>query len=272
MNPYEIIDFCLNFQIFHKTTKNWNKHFIELLSKTLKENMMDLNLNLKAKFIEKFVDQKHVKDGFRVTLNGNVVEFRSMLNFEKDPVKQYSSENDEKVNEKGFWEHNKRHLYKQGLIKLPFDKCIKIVKKEKDLLEEIGIDNKHDFLYEIVDEFDSSFEKLAIASLNYHIHHSVSVCPPSTQEKYENLIERLSAHSPRFTDEESKHLSNCRAQRRKKKYDSKDNDFLKDLMTPTRCETCQNIYQKLDERQLEFKNNKAQTRHDFVDIMPSLWS
>lgn len=108
----------------------------------------------------------------------------------------------------------------------------------------------------ILDEFDSSFNALATASLRYHLDWSV--CDNSDlREKYEDIIERLNEPMADFTDEESAivHPPGWRLSMINEKNPEQDA-----------------VYAAYWQRQKEHDQRIAQARHDFVDIMSYLWS
>ena len=112
----------------------------------------------------------------------------------------------------------------------------------------------------ILDEFDSSFNDLAIASLRYHLDWSV--CDKSRyRDVYEDLIERLSERSPRFTPEE---LAVLHVPGR-----TVEEDFLS-LNEPNPERDA--IYERHWQREDEYHARINKARHDFVDIMGGLWS
>lgn len=112
----------------------------------------------------------------------------------------------------------------------------------------------------ILDEFDSSFNALAIASLRYHLDWSVC-CNEDRREKYEDIIARLTERQPTFTDEELAILHPPGST-------WKDDLRLINESIPER----DAVYKAYWQRQEEYDQRLAQARHDFVDIMPYLWS
>ncbi|WP_040828965.1 hypothetical protein [Nocardia jiangxiensis] len=120
----------------------------------------------------------------------------------------------------------------------------------------------------ILDEFDSSFNDIAIASLKYHQSYSVCYCDPERFAKYQDLIDRLGEPGPRFTDEEMAILH-------------PPGWTLEDeleplpgggaLLKPSPPEK-KAVFAAYRERETEHHRRIQQARHDFVDIMPQLWS
>lgn len=107
----------------------------------------------------------------------------------------------------------------------------------------------------ILDEFDSSFNNLAIASLRYHLDYSV--CNNSdVRVKYEDLIARLSEDSPGLTPEQSEAA-------------------LSITFPMTSSSLTQEQHAALDavrENESMWQERIDKARHDFVDIMRGLWS
>ena len=119
----------------------------------------------------------------------------------------------------------------------------------------------------VIDEFDSSFNDLACASLRYHLDFAVTD-NESRREKYEDLIARLSEPGPEFTDEEMEVLQPATW-----KF---EDDFEKlpgggYRMTESNPEQ-KAIYATYWKREEEYHERIQQARHDFVDIMRHLWS
>lgn len=113
----------------------------------------------------------------------------------------------------------------------------------------------------ILDEFDASFNDLAIASLRYHMDHSVALCPPERRERYAALIERLSERPPRVADTEEKKAV---------LHADWDEHGLNGIMRQD--PVIDAIHEDYWRRQDEFHARMQQARHDFIDIMPHLWS
>ena len=112
----------------------------------------------------------------------------------------------------------------------------------------------------ILDEFDSSFNDLAVASLRYHL--GFSVCDNEDRRpKYEDLIERLTEPRPRFTEEELAILRTGRTI-------EEELDALNERTPPDRSA----VYDAYRAREDAYLERIRQARHDFVDIMPELWS
>lgn len=113
----------------------------------------------------------------------------------------------------------------------------------------------------IVDEFDSSFNDLAIASMKYHMDYSVCVCPDGRRARFEDLIERLSERRPLVADTEEKKAA-LRA--------DWDEHGLGGIMRQD--PVIDAIHEDYWRRDNEFHARMQQARHDFIDVLPHLWS
>ncbi|WP_043654396.1 hypothetical protein [Nocardia thailandica] len=120
----------------------------------------------------------------------------------------------------------------------------------------------------ILDEFDASFNDLAIASLRYHMDHSVVQCPPERRAHYQELVDRLSEEPPRFTDAELAIL--YPPGRTSEDYWEVLPNGLRRMIPQTPEEEA--VHEALRERTAAYNERIRQARHDFVDIMPELWS
>ncbi|MFC4128895.1 hypothetical protein [Nocardia rhizosphaerae] len=120
----------------------------------------------------------------------------------------------------------------------------------------------------ILDEFDSSFNDLAIASLRYHMDYSVCVCPDERRAKYEDLIDRLSERDPLFTEEELTILYPPGRKREDDYEQLPDGSYRRRPSTPEQ----QAVFDVSRERTAAYDERIRQARHDFVDIMRELWS
>ena len=119
----------------------------------------------------------------------------------------------------------------------------------------------------ILDEFDSSFNDLAIASLRYHL--DFSVCDnESRRDVYEDLIARLGEKPPTFTDEEMAVLHPPGWDLKDEFEEMPDGSF---VMKESRPEV-RVIHERHWQREDEYRERIKQARHDFVDVMGSLWS
>ncbi|MEV6219769.1 hypothetical protein [Nocardia sp. NPDC051833] len=119
----------------------------------------------------------------------------------------------------------------------------------------------------ILDEFDASFNNLAAASLRFHL--DFSVCDNEDRRAhYEDLITRLTERDPIFTDEEMAILRPP-GWKREDDYELMPNGSYR--MRPSTPEE-KAVYAASDERTAAYNERIRQARHDFVDIMPELWS
>lgn len=120
----------------------------------------------------------------------------------------------------------------------------------------------------ILDEFDSSFNALATASLRYHLDWSV--CDnEDRREKYEDIIERLNEPTPDFTDEETAvlHPPDWKFGDDFESLPDGKGSRLKESSPEQKA-----VYAAYRQREDEHRERITQARHDFVDIMPYLWS
>ncbi len=119
----------------------------------------------------------------------------------------------------------------------------------------------------ILDEFDSSFNELAAASLRYHL--DFSVCDnEDRRERYEDLIARLSERDPLFTVEELA-IINPPGSTHDDHWEKLPNGSYRSRpSTPEQ----QAVYETSRLRTAAYNERIRQARHDFVDIMPELWS
>lgn len=121
----------------------------------------------------------------------------------------------------------------------------------------------------IIDEFDSSFNDLAIASLKYHMHHSVAVC--ENPNKYQNLIDRLSEEEPGTTAEEHAAIETWDIVDRSDPQYGKDGKIIGYRVPPSTPEASA-AFKTWEVRCAAHRKRILQARHDFVDLMPELWS
>lgn len=124
----------------------------------------------------------------------------------------------------------------------------------------------------VIDEFDSSFNELAVASLRYHLDHSVA-CNEERREQWEALIERLSESYESFTDEEMDVLE--RAEQEvgdlfQPVYN--DDGTVKHYKLRESTPAEKSVYDAERARELAYHERIQQARKDFVDVLPWLWS
>ncbi len=109
----------------------------------------------------------------------------------------------------------------------------------------------------MIDEFDASFNELAVASLRYHL--GFSVCDNEDRRPvYEDLIARLSERDPLFTAEELAIIH-------------PPGSTHDDRMRPSTPEQ-KAVYETSRLRTAAYNERIRQARHDFIDILPELWS
>lgn len=159
-------------------------------------------------------------------------------------------------------DNRRRHNRLQGLDlahTLPFGLEISVWthRYPRDLC---GIPKDYDIDW-ILDEFDSSFDVLAVASLRYHLDYAIT---DSTwkRPRYEALIRQFEqaqeARNVLLTDEEQEHL---------KSY------TIPQLLTHgPECEPCKAPQARVMAAETESRRLQDQARHDFIEILPELWS
>ena len=144
-------------------------------------------------------------------------------------------------------------------LPLPFKHSIEFNGPYKSYRELVEAPEYLENLDWIIDEFDSSFNDLACATLRYHL--DFSVCDnEERRDLYEDLIERLNEDPVEFTDEEIEII-----------HARDSGDLTVDInreSTPGE-KAAYDAYWKREE---EYHARIAKARHDFVDIMRYLWS
>ncbi|BAD58800.1 hypothetical protein [Nocardia farcinica] len=119
----------------------------------------------------------------------------------------------------------------------------------------------------MLDEFDASFNALAIASIRYHLDYSV-LDRERFRESFEDLIARLSEPRPRFTEEEMAVLEPPGWKFEDEFIPQPDGSFrMKPRVGEERA-----IYDAQQAREDAWHERIQQARHDFIDILPHLWS
>ncbi|GAA2440490.1 hypothetical protein [Mycolicibacterium llatzerense] len=112
----------------------------------------------------------------------------------------------------------------------------------------------------IIDEFDHNFNALAIASLRYHL--DFSVCDNSDRrEVYEDLIARLAEPPPDFADTPEEEA-----------IATPPRDGLREWFNRERSPEYLALSARYRKREADYQSRIQQARHNFVDIMPQLWS
>lgn len=112
----------------------------------------------------------------------------------------------------------------------------------------------------IIDEFDHNFNALAVASLHYHL--DFSECDnESRREKYEDLIARLGEPGPEMCDSPAEEAVLFPSGR-------DIAEWVNQPKTPQQ----RALLDRYRQRTVDHRDRIQQARHDFVDIMPELWS
>ena len=152
-------------------------------------------------------------------------------------------------------------------IPLPKGWSLEISTRGQSYRELVGAPKYLENLNWMIDEFDASFNDYATASLRYHLEYSV--CDNSDRrEVYEDLITRLNEPQPRYTDEEKAVLRPPGWTFEDDLEELFDNRRRKKPTPPEK----RAVYDAHRKRQVEHRARIQQARHDFVDIMPELWS
>lgn len=116
----------------------------------------------------------------------------------------------------------------------------------------------------LLDEFDSSFNDLAVSSLKYHL--DFSICDNrDRREKYEDIIARLEEKDPNVVDTPEKQAI------WDAHYGKDDSDILGSI-NKEKPEAIRELFKDYRKRSKEHFERQQQARHDFIDIMPELWS
>lgn len=119
----------------------------------------------------------------------------------------------------------------------------------------------------IIDEFDASFNQLACASLRYHLDHSVAD-NDEHREEWEALITRLSEPEPEFTDAEMAVLEPPGWTFEDDFEPLPDGRYLLRKSSPERLAA----YEAHRLRDVAYDERIQQARHDFINVLPKLWS
>lgn len=217
---------------------------------------MKFHLDVDMGFLkEKQYPLKSGKHAFYVKVNSLCTTFRNQYNFERfdNSQNQKILENSEKIPFISHFGHgwkNERDIYKHALLRLPFKKCLSFEKHLQTYAEAVKFPYSLDW---VLDEFDSSFNELAAASLRYHMDYAVTYCSPERREKYEKLIERLLPPPIELP----------------KDYVQHDHESFQDFMD---CDVCEIQSEKINALQDERKKKVEAARRDFLDVVPELWS
>lgn len=111
----------------------------------------------------------------------------------------------------------------------------------------------------IADEFDESFDTLAMASLRYHLYHS----PCSNRGPYG---EKLKALLEDFEDYHRNTYASV-ASRLGEHLDGVPGDWIKH-----HCAECDEFLKQMDVEEAQERQRQKTLRHRFIDILPGLWS
>ncbi|WKW86045.1 hypothetical protein SEA_JONJAMES_71 [Gordonia Phage JonJames] len=198
--------------------------------------------------------------GIRVWAGKYNVEIRQKMSFEKEGSWQPATPTHWW---RPGWGGERGKLYDEIFLSLR-NWCVEVSRHNMSYAEYCGFDLPIDW---ILDEFDSSFNELAAASLKFHLELSICDNEPR-RELYEDLIARLTEEPPDFTDEEMAILE---------PEGWKWSDDFEDLpeggarlrKSPPEKKA---VYEAHWKRKAEYDARVKQARHDFVDIMPHLWS
>ena len=122
-----------------------------------------------------------------------------------------------------------------------------------------GIPKDWNFMW-VIDEFDSSFNTLAMASLRYHMNHSVAVCAGKQRATFQSPLDRFEEAQHRDTSPHGymDHFSQHR-------------EGVIELLR-LKCPECKEFQAQKDEARQKRKADINKLRHEFVNILPWLWS
>jgi len=131
-----------------------------------------------------------------------------------------------------------------------------------DVLKAVGVDKLT--VGWIVDEFDASFDTLAMGSLRYHLYHSVAINEGEYGDKLKALLDDFEAlgareKAPWESDDWTEH---------EKEYHTEPENW-RSVFT---CDECSTFANNADLREREWKKEQNALRHRFIDILPGLWS
>lgn len=170
----------------------------------------------------------------------------------------FRRESDKGVRMKSNTVKDRNGLYTSRFFDLPFRINVQYVKSHKSLQEELGIGNlTFDWL---IDEFDSSFNSLAAASLKYHMEYAVTYCDNETRAKFTDLRDRLlcpdrGIEKPRPRHDHGRTVEEALFSTSRKE-----------------CVECTEYYEDHIRYKAKVDAVSEQARKDFVEIMPRLWS
>lgn len=130
---------------------------------------------------------------------------------------------------------------------------------QNPLLEQLGIADLN--LMWIVDEFDASFDRLIMASMQYHLHHAVATHPtPNELQQLFDAFQRL--HEPRDPEAVPGFAHYAAHVEELGFFAHLNND----------CVDCERHLAASAEADRAWRDRQKALRHRFVDLLPSLWS
>lgn len=168
------------------------------------------------------------------------------------------------------WDFSRGRV-QERVTRVPLTKThtLELNSRGKSYLDLVGAPDFLKSMDWIVDEFDASFNALATASLRYHMDHAVTYCSDERRAQYQDIIDRLNPpHPKRFDPGEEEIEKRWRDSRKDWRNRLRGNDpsMLNDL------DEFEEYTERYRDRQKERDAVINQARHDFVDIMPTLWS
>lgn len=192
---------------------------------------MKLNININK------LNHRDAK-GIELTVNNHTFEFRKKYRFED--------------NRAYWWKSDKRRGQSKAFLPLPLKLCISGFREDKTYAELVNVpDLTVDW---IIDEFDASFNKLAVASMQYHLNHAITIPTQHKRETFNALIRRFET----LQDIALEGIT-------KEEY----NNFGKGDTTP---EVRKRVLNAILERDKKIEAAEIAVREDFLKIVPYLWS
>lgn len=130
---------------------------------------------------------------------------------------------------------------------------------DRPIAQQCGVPDGWTFQW-VIDEFDLTFNGLAMASLRYHMDHAVTACRGARREAYQSMLDEFEELRDRrvMTREHVEHHANHR----------------KGLVEALRvdCPECERHLREHNEAKRKRGADIRAARHKFVDLMPGLWS
>ncbi len=168
------------------------------------------------------------------------------------------------------WEFSRGRV-QERIIRVPLTKThtLELNSRGKRYLDLVGAPEFLKSMDWIVDEFDASFNALATASMRYHMYHAVTYCSDKRRAQYQDIIDRLNQPEVTMFDPGEEEIENRWQDSRKvwrNKLRGNDPSMLNDR------DEFEKYTERYRSRQKERDALINQARHDFVDIMPTLWS